>query len=427
MIYAIIAFFLFLILGMPIAFVLGISGLIYFLLNSSELSLTVPVQLSVSQTQNFSLLAIPLFVLSGNLLNESGITKRLLHLASVLAGRLPAGLAQANIVLATLMGGITGSAIADASMQARVLGEPMVEKKYSRGFVASVLAFASLIVIAIPPGIGLVLYGTIAEVSVGRLFAAGIVPGLLFAIIFMIITAIIGKKRGYKPEKDKVTFGEVIHTLIRCIWAFLFPFLLIFGLRMGLFTPSEVGAFAVVYAILVGILAYRELSFKKFMEATEKTIGDIGMVMLILIFSTIFGYGFTWEMIPQKMAEALLHFTSSPTIIMLIMMFMLFILGMFVDSTALILLLTPILAPVARAVGADMVHFGLILVFSAATGLITPPVGAVMYIVCSVLKCSVGEYIKEGWPFMLAVILVLLLILFVPNTVLIIPNAIFGK
>jgi tripartite ATP-independent transporter DctM subunit len=331
------------------------------------------------------------------------------------------------VILSTLMGGITGSAIADASMQARILGKGMTDTGYARGFSAGVIGVSSLIVTMIPPSIGLILYGTIGEVSIGRLFAAGIVPGLLMALFMMVAIAVTGRRRGYQPERETAsTLQEIGKTLVDCIWAFLFPVLLIVGLRFGFFTPSEAGAFAVAYAVVIGLLVYRELTWNRFLTSLKNTVLDIGMIMLIIAMSGIFSYGITWEQIPQKLAGWMLGITDSAWVLMLIVILFLLIAGMFIDSTVLILLLTSILLPVAKQVGFDPVHFGIIMVLTLTVGLLTPPVGVVMYSVCSILECSIGEFVKESLPLFAAVIIVILLVIFVPDLVLTIPRWIFG-
>ncbi len=420
-------FFVLMLMGMPVCFAIGISGT-YFFLQQETLPLTIPVQLALTQTQSFILLAIPLFMLAGNLLNESGITHRLMRLSSVLAGHLRAGLAQVNTVLAAMMGGITGSAIADATMQARVLGPGMLEKGYSRGFAAGVIGWNSLIVTMIPPGIGLILYGSIGEVSIGRLFAGGVVPGLLMMAFMMTAIAYTARKKGYEPERPKaVSFSEGFKTFIDCIWAFLFPILLIAGLRFGLFTPSEAGAFAVAYGIIVGAFIYREFTWKKLVKTLEDTVGDIGMVMLLICLSAIFSYGLTWEHVPQALAEFMLGISTVPWVIMMIIIVFLILAGMFMDSTVLILLLTSILIPVAKQVGIDLVHFGVIMVLTLTFGLLTPPVGVVMYIVCTIFKCTIGEMYRETWLLFVACAIVAGSCIFFPQLVLFVPNLIFGK
>lgn len=419
-------FAIFLILGMPVAFAIGISGFVFFI-QQPTLPFTMPVQLIISQTQNFPLLAIPLFIFAGNLMNNTGITSRLVNLSSALVGHRYGGLAQTSVVLSTLMGGVSGSAIADASMESRILGPDMIKQGYSRGYTAGINGFSALIVIAIPPSIGLVLYGSIGEVSIGRLFAGGIAPGLLMMLLLMITVSITAKKRGYLPEKKKKTpLKEMLRIFFSGIWAILFPIILLVSLRFGLFVPSEVGAFASVYALVVGLLVYRELTWKKFKDAVNNTIMDIGMIMFLIALSGLISYGITWEMIPQLLSQFLLGLSDNPLIITSIILLFLLLLGMVMDSTVIILLLTSILVPVMTKIGVDLVYFGVVFVITCAIGLLTPPVGVAMYSVCSIMECSVGEFTKESWPFLVAVILVILSLILFPGIVTFIPNLIFG-
>ncbi len=421
-----VLFLVFMLMGMPVAFAFGISGVAFFLLQPT-LPLTMPVQQVLSQTQNFLLLAIPLFILAGNLLNETGITERVMKLASVLTGHMRAGTAQSNMVLAASLGGITSSAIGDATMLSRMLGPGMIQRGYSPGFSASVIGCSSLITTMIPPGIGLVLYGTIAEVSVGRLFAAGLIPGILMTIFLMAAVSLRARQAGYLPEREKrATLGEVARTFVDSIWAFLFPVILILFLRMGLFTPSEAGAFACLYAVAVGAFAYRRLSWAALLRTLESTVVDVGMVMLLIAMSATFSYGIVWEQIPQALAGFLLGISSIPWVVMVIIVGFLLLAGTFMDSTVLILMLTSILAPVADQVGVDLVHFGIIMVLTLTIGLLTPPEGAVLYIVCSIFKCSLWDFCKEGWPLIASIVAVVLLVVFWPDVALWLPNLTFG-
>src|SRR5512137_1700464 len=261
-----ILFVLFMLMGMPVAFAFGISGIAFFLMQPT-LPLTMPIQQVLSQTQNFLLLAIPLFVLAGNLLNETGLTERVMKLAAVLTGRMRGGVAQSTMVIAASLGGITSSAIGDSTMLSRILGPSMIQKGYSGGFSAAVIGCSALITTMIPPGIGLVLYGSIAEVSIGRLFAAGMIPGLLMTVFLMGAVALRARQKGYPHEREtRASLKEIARTFADCIWAFLFPVILIVGLRFGMFTPSEAGAFACVYAIVVGAIAYRQFSWEKMIQ-----------------------------------------------------------------------------------------------------------------------------------------------------------------
>jgi len=421
-----ILFFLFMLMGMPVPFAFGISGVTFFL-QQPTLPLTMPVQQVLSQTQNFLLLAIPLFILAGNLLNETGITERVMKLASVLTGHMRAGTAQSNMVIAASLGGITSSAIGDAAMLSRVLGPSMTKKGYSGGFSAAVIGCSALITTMIPPGIGLVLYGSIAEVSIGRLFAAGMIPGILMTIFLMIAVGFSARQKGYLPEREKrAPLKEIAKTFVECIWAFLFPVILIAGLRFGLFTPSEAGAFACVYAVVVGAVAYNRFSWKGMLQTLESTVVDVGMVMLLIALSAPFSYGIVWDQIPQKMAEFMLGISNIPWMVMLIIIVFLLIAGTAMDSTVLILMLTSILTPIAEQVNVDLVHFGIIMVLTLTMGLLTPPEGAVLYIVCTIFKCSLWDFVKEGWLFMLSVVVVVILIIFWPDLALWLPNLTFG-
>ena len=419
-------FAVFLLLGMPVAFAIGISGFVFFI-QQPTLPFTMPVQLIISQTQNFTLLAIPTFIFAGNLMNNTGITKRLVRLSSVLVGHKPGALAQTSVVMSTLMGGVSGSAIADASMESRILGPDMTKQGYARGYSAGINGYSALITISIPPSIGMVLYGSIGEVSIGRLFAGGIVPGLLMMLFLMITVSITAKKRGYLPEnKEKASLKEITVTFLSSIWAILFPIILLVSLRTGLLLPSEAGALASVYAFVVGLVVYRELTWKKFKNAIYDTILDVGMIMFLIAMSGLISYGITWEMLPQFLSQYLLGLSENPLIITLIILLFLLLLGTVMDSTVIILLLTSILVPIMKELGVDLVYFGVIMVITCAIGLLTPPVGVAMYSVCSIMDCSIGEFMKESWPFFLAVVFVVFLCMLFPDLVTFIPNLIFG-
>jgi tripartite ATP-independent transporter DctM subunit len=420
------AFIVLMLMGMPVAFAIGISGVLFFL-QHPELPLTIPVQVTVSQTQNFALLAVPLFIVAGNLMNKSGITEQLLNLASVLTGRLRGGLAQVSVALATLMGGVCGSAIADAAMQTRMLGNGMVSRGMSRGFAAGVLAFGSLITPVIPPGIGFILYGTIGQVSIGRLFAAGIVPGLLIWAALAITIWVTATQRGYEPErKVRPSLLDVGLALRGGFWAILFPVFLLVGLRMGIFTPSEIGAFAVVYAVLIGLFVYRQLKQQSFRDAMEGSLMDVGSVMFLIALSAIFSYGIVLERVPEVVSNLILGVTDSLNGVMVLIVAFLLVAGMFVDATVLLIMLTPIFLPLIRELDGDPVHFGLVFIVAVTIGNFTPPVGAAMYAVCSILKTPIGEYTRESLPFFVAACVVIVVLIFAPELVLFVPNLIFG-
>lgn len=421
-----ITFFALLVIGMPVAFAIGISGALFFA-QHPELPFTIPVQVTVSQTQNFALLAVPLFILAGNFMNKSGITEELLSLASVLTGRLRGGLAQVSITLSALMGGVSGSAIADAAMQSRMLGEGMIRRGLPRGFAAGALSFGSVLTPIIPPGIGMILYGTVGQVSIGRLFAAGFVPAFLLWVALAATISITARRRGYAAERDtRPSLGEVGTAFRGGIWALLFPVFLLLGLRMGVFTPSEIGAFAVIYAWFIGLLVYRKLKRASFAEALEGSLADVGAVMFLIALSAIFTYGIVLERIPEVVSSFFLGLSDNLYAVMTLVTLFILAIGLFIDATVLIIMLTPIFLPLIRNLGGDPVHFGMVFIVAATIGNFTPPVGAAMYAVCSILRCPIGEYTRESAPFFLAVALVTLLLIFVPGVVLFVPNLLFG-
>jgi TRAP-type transport system large permease protein len=420
--------FLLLITGMPVAFAIGISGFIFFLQNLN-LPITIPIQLSISQTQNFALLAVPMFILAGNLMNGAGITRRLLDLSNILVGHMRGSLAQVNVLLSTLMGGVSGSCIADAAMETRMLGPEMMRRGYSKGYTVAVNVWTSLITPIIPPGIGFILYGTVGQVSIGRLFAGGIIPGVLLTILYMVVVSIDSRIKGFEPARKKLpTPREIVTTGVHSFWALLFPFVLLFGLRAGVFTPSEIGSFAVMYAFFVGLLAHKELTWQEFKDITRSSTSDIGAVMFLIALSAIFGYGLVWERIPEVTANLLIEISGeNPYILLSIIVIFLIIAGMFVDGAVLILMLTPIFLPVATEVGFDPVHFGLIFVLTITMGNMTPPVGSAMYAGCTILDCPLQEYIKESLSFFIATIVSIIVLIIFPDLTLFIPNLLFGK
>jgi tripartite ATP-independent transporter DctM subunit len=426
MIWVLVAFAVLLLMGMPVAFAIGISGCVFFL-QHPELPSTIPIQLTITETQNFALLAVPLFILAGNIMNNAGITHRLLDLAAVLTGRLKGGLAQVSIALATLMGGVSGSAIADAAMQARMLGAEMLKRGFSKGYAAGVLSYGSLMTPIIPPGIGFILYGTVGQVSIGRLFAAGFIPAFLLWAALAVTISVTAGRRNYQPErKTRPSAKEIARATWAGLWALLFPVFLLLGLRFGIFTPSEIGAFAVVYALVIGLFAYRVLKRATLKEALEGSLTDIGSVMLLLALSAVFGYGIVFERIPEVISGWMLGLTESPNAVLILIVLFVLAAGTFIEGGPLIIMLTPIFLPLVTRYGIDPVHFGLIFVIACTIGNFTPPVGAAMFAVLQILKCPVGAYTRESMPFLIAVSAVTLVLIFVPGIVLWIPNLIFG-
>ncbi len=425
MIWLAVTFILMLVAGVPVAFAVGLASTVFFA--SEGLPLQIVTQKMVTGAQSFTQLAIPFFVLAGNLMNETGITKRLIKFADSLTGHMCGGLAQVSVVLSALMGGISGSATSDAAMECRILGPDMKKRGYSVGFITGILAMGGMITATIPPSIPLCVYGVTGEVSMGRLFIGGFIPGILMTVLFMVITHFISKKRGYVAERKKaLPMKEIGKQAKESFWALLFPVILIVGIRFGLFTASEAGAFATVYAIFVGFFVYKELTLKKMVEVLKATAVDISMIMLIILAANAFGYALVYGRAAQTLSGFIMGIGMSKYMFMFVVIILTLVCGMFMECIANILILTPILLPIAKSFGIDPVVFGLVFITINSLGSMTPPVGVTMYTACSLMKCDLWTYTKEAWPYMAAVVVVAMICLFCPQIVTVLGNLTFG-
>ncbi len=421
-----IVFVVLMVVGMPVAFATGIAGFIFFT-TTPGMPMSIGVQKIATMSQSFPLLAVPFFVLAGHLMNESGITGRLLKISLIAVGWMSGGLAQVAILLSTLMGGVAGSAVADAAMEARVLGPTMIQKGYGKGFSAAAIAVGSLITATIPPSIGLILYGYVGDVSIGRLFLAGVIPGLLMMLVLMVTTYVIAKKRKYVvADSAKPTFKALAIATWEAKWALFFPVALVLAIRGGLFTPSEVGAFAVVYALVIGFLAHRELTFAKVWKAFAQATSDVGLIMLIILLSGMIGFATIYLQVPQQLAGWMLTGITDPNMIVLVILLFLLVAGLALDSTVMVLLLTPIFVPIITQVGMDPVHFGILMMSIVTLGGMTWPSGSAMFAVCALMDVSIEEYSIESIPFIAAVCALIAVLTFMPQIVLWLPNLAFG-
>lgn len=422
-----IVFVILMVIGMPVAFATGISGFIFFF-TTQGMPMSIGVQKIASMSQSFPLLAVPFFVLAGHLMNESGITARLLKVALISVGWMSGGLAQVAIVLSTLMGGVSGSAVADAAMEARILGPTMTAKGYGKGFSAAAIAVGSLITATIPPSIGLILYGFVGNVSIGRLFLAGIIPGILMMAVLMLTTYIIAKKRKYVvADSERPTFKALAIACWDAKWALLFPVALVLAIRGGLFTPSEVGSAAVVYALVIGFFAHRELTLEKVWRCFGQATSDVGLIMLIILMSGMVGYATIYMQVPQELAGWMLAGITDTNMIVLVILIFLLLAGLALDSTVMVLLLTPIFVPIITQVGMDPVHFGILMMSIVTLGGMTWPSGSAMFAVCSLMNVSIEEYSIESIPFIGAVVALIAALLFLPDLVLWLPRLAFGN
>lgn len=419
----ILILFILFFLNIPICFALMGSALFFFGFLDTSMDLDLIMQHFIRSAESFPLLAIPFFTMAGSIMNYSGISKRLMGMAEVLTGHLTGGLAQVNILLSVLMGGISGSANADAAMQCKILVPEMVKRGYPKGFSAAITAASSIVSPVIPPGIVLIIYALLSNVSVTKMFIAGYVPGILIAASLMITTAIISRKRNYKPSREKrATLREIWKQFKESIWALILPFVIILGMRIGIFTPTEAGAIAVLITTVIGVFVYKELKISSFIDILKETVYGTSTVMFIIIAANVFGAYLSWERIPYKLTGALLEVSNSPWSLLLIINLILLFVGMFIDGGAAMIILAPLLIPAALGVGIDPLHLGIVMVVNIMIGGVTPPFGSMMFLSCSLLEIKLQDFMKEIAPFIVALLLVLLLLTYVPGIVLFLPN-----
>lgn len=400
--------------NVPITMCLFASAASYFLFTDGFQTYMI-FQKAITQCESFTLLAVPFFVAVGVIMNYAGISKRLMAVADMLTGRMVGGLAQSNIVLSTLMGGVSGSANADAAMEAKVLVPIMEEHGYSKGFSAGVTACSSIITPTIPPGIGLILYASLANQSVGDMFLAGYGPGVFMMVCLMLMTRYVSKRKNYTPSRaGRLTAKACAGIVLEGIWALFIPLGLIMGLRMGLFTPTEAGAVCVFYCIFVGVFIYRELTWAMIPKIIRETVEGTAGIMALICGAAAFGNYLSWENIPRAVSTALITLTDNKYILLLLINVMLLVVGMFLEGTASLIIMTPILLPAVTALGVSPLQFGIMMCVNVTIGGVTPPFGTLLFSTCSIVGCSVEEFVRESWQLMLALLVCLLGITYIP-------------
>lgn len=411
--------------SIPIAFALLAAGLAYFTFGDVGTPPDLILQKFVTSTASFPLLAIPFFIMAGEIMNFSGISASLMKFADVLTGHLRGGLAQVNVLLSTLMGGISGSANADAAMQSKILVPQMTKRGYSTAFATATTAASSAIAPVIPPGINLIIYALIAQVSVAKMFIGGYTPGILMCAGMMLTVNMISKKRNYTPSREKMASAKEIFLQAKeSVWGLLLPLGIIAGIRFGVFTPTEAGAMAVLFCIVIGVFFYKQLKWKHFPIIMKNTILGTSSVMLIIIAASVFGQYMSWERIPHQLTKSILAFSKDPWMILVVINVLLLVLGMFLEGGALLIIVAPLLVPLMRDMGVDLIHFGLIMIVNIMIGGITPPFGSMMFTTCAITGSTVGEFCKEIWPFILALLIVLVIVTYMPAVVMFLPNLI---
>lgn len=399
-------------LKVPVFIAILSASVTYFALTPNIPQLII-AQRVVSGMQSNPLLAIPFFVCSGVFMNYTGVTQRIMNFCSVITRRLPGGLAQVNVLLSTIMGGLSGSSMADAAMQSKLLVPQMEKRGYSKEFSSVVTATSSMITPLIPPGIGMIVYGSIAGVSIGKLFVAGIGPGLLLCVALMVLVGCISKRRGYESEEeesgDRLTFWGAFK---EAFFPLCLPVIIIGGVRIGIFTPTEAGAVAVFYALMLGLI-YRELRFQDIINGLKETALTTASIMLIVGAASAFAWVLTKEKIPQAITAYILQVISNKYLFLVVINILLLFVGMFIEGNAATIILVPILAPIAASYGINEIQFAMVVIFNMALGALSPPVGVLMFIVCGITKCKIQRFMKEAVPFYVLGLICLLLLTFV--------------
>ncbi len=408
-------------IGIPVAFAIGMAGLSFFLI-SGAMPPEIFIQRIVAVTHSFPLLAVPLFVMTGVVMNYAGITSRMMSFAEAMTGHWKGGLAQVNVLLSTLLGGVSGSANADAAMQSKVLVPEMTKRGYDPAFSTAVTASSSIISVIIPPGIGLILYGFMGDVSIGRLFLAGIVPGVLICAAMMGAVALRARQLDLQPAYEApLPWAGRGRAFRGAFLALLVPVGIVLGIRLGYFTPTEAGAMAVLFAVVVG-LVHGDLKLSHIRPILEQTMQATAVILLIICAANAFGFYMTWERIPAQVAEAMLALTQNPLLLLLLINLLLVLAGMFIEGSAALILLTPILVPVITKVGIDPVHFGVVMVFNLTVAGVPPPLGTLMFTTCSITGVRIADFIRACAPFYLVLFGMLFVLTYLPQLSLWLPN-----
>jgi len=413
-------------LGVPIAISMGLTTVAVFVAMNQGVVLPMVAQRMYASTTGFTLLAIPFFILAGNLMNTGGITTRLFRLATLLVGHVRGGLGHANILASMIFSGMSGSAVADAAGLGMIEMEAMTKSGYDRKFSAAITAASSTIGPIIPPSIPFVVYGSLTGASVGKLFLAGFTPGVAMGLGMMIAVYFIAKHRGY-PRENVPNAKELLIALKKAILPLLTPVIIIGGILSGLFTPTEASVVATIYALILGLLVYREYTLKDLPRILWDTLQHTIRVMFIIAASGFFGWFMIRQQVPQQVISALSGLASSAPSLLLIIIVILTILGCFLEGITIFLITVPVFMPLIQQYNIDPLHFGVIITLCTMVALLTPPVGMSLYAVISISGVPMGPLSKEIWPYLAAVFAVILLVTFFPQFSLWLPNLVMGR
>ena len=419
-----ITFLVLLVLGCPIAIGMGLASFASLIFSHSRVPLTVVPQRMFVTIDSFSMMAIPLFILAGELMNGAGITRRIVNFCSALVGHIRGGLAHVNILASMFFAGISGAAAADSASIGSMLIPAMIEDGYDADFSVAVTATSSTIGPIIPPSIMMIIYGSMAGLSIGSLFMGGVIPGILIGLALMVVAYVISVKRNYKKERRK-SLREVWQAFYRSLPALVMPVIVMGGILSGIFTTTEAGCIAVIYAVIAGCLM-RELTLKGIVRAVISASVTTASTMFVLASAQALGWILARGQFPQMVVNVRVKLTDNPTIIFLLIMAFLFVLGFFMDGTAAMIILIPVFLPIVAQYGWNPIQFADCVVMILLVGAVTPPVGVLLFICCGIAKISIAQAAKAIWPFVLAEIAIILLCVLFPGLITTIPRMIYG-
>ncbi len=415
-----IIFLVLLVIGAPIYLSLLSSSLVYCFMRGGINPLMI-MQKMFTSLDNFVLLAIPMFMLAGILMNAGGVTNRIFYFCKSLVGHLPGGLAHVNVLASFIFSGMSGSALADVGGLGQVEMKAMEDEGYDDFITLGVTAASSTMGPIVPPSIPMVLYGAAASVSVGALFSAGLIPGIVIAIILCVIIAVVAKKKNF-PVHEKATFREVVRRYKSGFWALLMPFVIMGGIWCGYFTPTEAACVSIVYVLIIQIFIYKELKFKQIPQAISSMVVSIVPALAIVSSVALFGWVLQFEHLGQIILNGILSISHNRNVVLLLINIILLCMGCFLDSTAVILMFIPMFLPLVKVVGINEIHLGVIVVLNLMIGLMTPPVGQSLYMMASVTNKEFGHVVKSTWKWLIPLFLSLLVITYCPDLVLWLPR-----
>ncbi|MCY3985128.1 MAG: TRAP transporter large permease [Roseovarius sp.] len=412
-----------LVIGLPLPISLGIASISALLVMDIGIPMVIVPQRFVAGIDNFAFMAIPFFLLVGELMNTSGITTRIINLSNALVGHIAGGLAQVNVVSSMFFGGISGSSTADTASIGSILIPAMKKEGYDSDFSVALTATSSCCGPLIPPSIGLVLYGVIANVSITKLFLAGYVPGLMLGFGLLLTSYVISKKRGY-PTHPRATLYEMWMAFSRSVWAAALPFLIIGGLLSGIFTVTEAACVAVVYTLFVGIVVYRELKLRDIINVFKSAMVKCGVMMSVAASALVFAWVLTVLEVPQQLTGAILSVSENKYVVLLLLNIFFLIIGTFMEPKASLLILMPVLLPVLPQFDIDLIHFGIIIIFNNLIGLITPPIGLVLNLAAKIGDVPMDRAAIAALPFLGTMLVILMIITYAPALILWLPSMI---